>query len=251
MSVTCSFAGRLGNTLFQIATTIAHSKAVGTSIALPEYTHAQSDFNHFFDRFPKLEHGNQYYDFREPKDFSFTNIPMKDNLRLIGYWQNENYFKEHRDEVLKAFDIPYELNKGIVSIHIRRGDYVWLAKKHPPISHNYIKQALKHFKEIGYNNYLVFSDDIPWCKEYFKYWDNTGLNLSYSEGNNTLKDLSLMSGCEHNIIANSTFSWWGAWLNQNNDKIVVSPSAYNWFGNGNRNLKTEGIIPNDWKQITF
>lgn len=243
--------GRTGNNLFQIATTIATAREVGTDYQIPEQSMNKQEWPLLFDHFPKLQHGVNLTTIREAQDFSWTKIPKRDNLRLHGYWQNENYFKEHRQEIIEAFRIPWNPNKGVVSIHVRRGDYVFLATKHPPISHDYLKQALKYFYSAGYSSFLVFSDDIEWCKEYFLYWENTGIEIAFSEGRDTLTDLSLMSSCQHHIIANSTYSWWAAWLNQNPDKIVVSPSKYNWFGKGNSNLKTDGIIPDSWIQIKY
>tara|TARA_R110000744_G_C18907077_1_gene510043 strand:- start:113 stop:463 length:351 start_codon:yes stop_codon:yes gene_type:complete len=92
---------------------------------------------------------------------------------------------------------------------------------HPVLDLNYYTKALENLKDVS--NILVFSDDIPWCKEVFKF-----KNMTFIEGNNNIEDLVLMSMCSHNIIANSSFSWWGSWLNENPDKIVVAPKT--WFG---------------------
>ena len=98
----------------------------------------------------------------------------------------------------------------------------------------YYSQAMKHFPDT---NFIVFSDDIQWCKENFK-----GEEFTFIEEDDYI-ELYLMSMCRHNIIANSSFSWWGSYLNQNEDKIVIAPSK--WFGTDGR-LKTENIYGEGW-----
>lgn len=172
-----------------------------------------------------------------------------------GYFQSEKYFKINREIILKEFKFPeldanskvqYEklYNHCSVSIHIRRGDYV----NHPMHSNictlDYYVNAINFMKnKMSASVFVVFSDDMDWCKE------NLGLdNAIYIEGNkgnNSFRDMQLMSLCNHNIIANSTFSWWGAWLNQNPEKIVISPKK--WFNDVQMN--TGDIVPDDWLKI--
>jgi hypothetical protein len=106
----------------------------------------------------------------------------------------------------------------------------------------YYQQSINIFDDDTYQ-YFVFSDDINWCKEVF------GENelIEYIDGNNQYVDLYLMTQCDHNIIGNSTFSWWGAWLNKNKNKKVIAPSI--WFNPNRKDLNTKDMIPKDWIKI--
>jgi len=116
-----------------------------------------------------------------------------------------------------------------VSLHVRRGDYVknpQVLKEFGICSIDYYKRAIKHIEDsVDSPTYFVFSDDLAWVKKNLP----VGEKVVYIQGENITdtEELTLMSKCKHNIIANSTFSWWGAWLNQNSNKIVVAPTP--WF----------------------
>ena len=128
----------------------------------------------------------------------------------------------------------------ICSIHVRRGDYLTKPNIHPTQTINYYMDAVKLMSPNTL--FLVFSDDIGWCKDNFK--DFT--NIVFIEGNSDYEDLLLMSLCDNNIICNSSFSWWAAWLNQNPNKKVVAPKL--WFGSG-LNHNTKDITPENWIEL--
>ena len=169
-------------------------------------------------------------------------------MLLKGYFQSEKYFDEKVVRELFSIDDNSKnyindkygdlLEKKTTSIHIRRGDFLDRLDRHPVQSMDYFNKAIEHFDD---NIFLIFSDDINWCKENFK-----GNNFVFIEGEKDYIDLYLMSMCKNNIISNSSFSWWGAWLNQNNEKIVISPSI--WFGNS-KNLNTNDIYCEKWIKI--
>jgi hypothetical protein len=156
-----------------------------------------------------------------------------------GFWQNWNYLKEVENEIREKFifNLPVGFEKNIflekilssnaVSIHIRRGDYLLdeFSELHVINSLNYYFDAIQYCKEkIPSPIFFIFSDDIPWAKQNFQ--DN---DFVFIEGNNkkdAYLDMFLMSQCNHNIISNSTFSFWGAWLNQHNSKIVIAPNLW-------------------------
>lgn len=169
--------------------------------------------------------------------------PVDCNYYLDGYWQSEKYFKESEEIIRNDFKLTLKniplLGTNTVSIHIRRTDYVASNGYHPVQTIEYYKNAIDVIGD--YDNLFVFSDDINWCKENLKFD-----NMVFIEGNTELDDMSIMSNCEHNIIANSSFSWWGAWLNNNPSKKVVAPSK--WFGE-QANLNTSDIIPENWIRI--
>ena len=192
--------------------------------------------------------------------FDPSALRVRDGAYLIGYWQTEKYFAPIRDILLKEFtviDPPKGRNKVTlkqiqntatsVSLHVRRGDYVsnvHANKFHGTKGQDYYDAALAALKKKGVTNptIFVFSDDPQWCKKNLKFADTT----VYVEGNKKgHEDMRLMQHCRHNIIANSSFSWWAAWLNQHPDKIVVAPKQ--WFNDPTAN--TKDVLPSSWLQV--
>lgn len=190
-------------------------------------------------------------------------LNAKDGSYLTGYWQSEKYFGDVSAEIRKQFSvrdeidaenahIAAEIQNGLhVSIHIRRGDYITNKQAqsfHGSCSLDYYRDAAQYIfdataaKDI---EFVVFSDDPQWVKdnlrlEYpMRYVDHNGPEKNYL-------DMYLMSCCRHNIIANSSFSWWGAWLNSHEDKIVVAPKR--WFV-GKENALTKDLIPEIWVRL--
>ena len=131
------------------------------------------------------------------------------------------------------------LKENLCSIHVRRGDYLGLPNHHPACPLEYYEEAMKQMDDSKI--FLVFSDDFGWCKENF-----TNSNVIFIEDNKDYIDLFLMTLCQNNIIANSSFSWWGAWLNQNENKKVIAPNK--WFGKAIQH-NTKDLIPPTWKTI--
>lgn len=156
------------------------------------------------------------------------------SYRLRGYWQCEKYFKDYRNEILKMLSPSYEptasfkellskiKNSNSISVHVRRGDYVALGIC---LSDVYYKAAIRLMSEkVNAPEFYVFSDDIEYAKGLFDGIENANINfVTYEACNSTIEDFLLMKSCLHNITANSSYSWWGAWANENNEKIVVCP----------------------------
>jgi len=184
-------------------------------------------------------------------------LEKKGRLYLYGYWQCENYFKSIEDTISEDFTFKKQPNAAntqylnqiakvnAVSIHFRRGDYVTVQTAvnfNGICTVDYYKNAIAQIKSKLENpHFFVFSDDLSWVKENIDFKDPH----TYVDGNSgeySYEDMRLMAACKHNIIANSTFSWWGAWLNHNKDKVVVAPQ--NWF----KTEKTD-IIPDNWIKI--
>lgn len=182
-------------------------------------------------------------------NFEFKEIPFdaNSNYYLDGYWQSEKYFKGIRNKILLDFspnsEIVNQLNEYIldktISLHIRRTDYVTSNGYHPVQTIEYYNKALEIIGE--YDKLIIFSDDIEWCKYNLKF-----KNMVFCEIKNDLHQLWLMSLCKDNIIANSSFSWWGAWLNKNTNKKVIAPKL--WFGQ-QTNINDSDIIPESWIKI--
>lgn len=180
---------------------------------------------------------------------------IKGNMRFEGFWQSYKYFEGIENDVIESFQFYKEKlldktknicesirNSESVSMHIRRGDYITENRFMP--SMDYYKNALAIIKKKKLNKEIkvfVFSDDIQWVK------DNLSVaNVVYVEHNklkDNWQDMFLMSQCKHNIITNSSFSWWAAYLNPNKEKIVVAPSI--WF---EENEKID-LIPDNWIKI--
>lgn len=181
---------------------------------------------------------------------------------LEGYFQSEKYFNNIRNELLQEFEFPQldkenivQLNKinsfpNSVSIHVRRGDYLKsvAAQFHGLLPHSYYKQAIELLKiSVANPHYFIFSDDAEWCITHFSF---LGDNYTVIEGNdatNSWKDMFLMTQCKHHIIANSSFSWWGAWLSEWADKTVIAPKQ--WFVSEESNNESINIIPEKWIRL--
>ena len=233
--------GRLANQRFQYASLKGIARNRGYEYCLPprKYFGVNDDNVKnsdviLYDVFPNILKSNRFefnqanvlmerrHDFDEEL---FLNCP--DGVDLLGYYQTEKYFKHIEDEIRKDFSFDQELLdtcKGFIegdtiSLHIRRGDYV-VNPNHPTQTMEYYEEALSKLPELPV---IVFSDDSEWCKQQ-KLFDNDRFMIA--EGNTTDCDLCLMSLCKYHIIANSSFSWWGAWLA--NSKQVIAPK--NWFG---------------------
>lgn len=193
------------------------------------------------------------------KDFVFDSqfYDIKHPVYLDGYWQSYKYFESIslllKDELSPKNPLSglnLEVAKNIskvnsVSLHIRRGDYVSnLAtnKVHGFLGLEYYKKAISLILSKVSNPYFfVFSDDISWARENLELTNNV-MFIDHNHGENSYEDIRLMSLCQHHIIANSSFSWWGAWLGQNPSKIVLYPER--WFATSDRDTST--LCPPEW-----
>ena len=175
--------------------------------------------------------------------------------RYNGYWQSEDYFKPIERVVREAFVFREELiskktkeeaylldNSNSVAIHVRRGDYLNQLDLYGLCSKAYYDEAITYIRERVPNpKFVFFSDDIEWVKEHISCEGATYVDWNTSI--DSWQDMYLMSCCKHNIIANSSFSWWGAWLNTNKDKIVIAPEPWVNFS------RDYDIVPKEWIRI--
>ncbi|MDO9207684.1 MAG: alpha-1,2-fucosyltransferase [Sulfuricurvum sp.] len=185
-----------------------------------------------------------------------------DNTSLYGYFQSEKYFNPLRHTILEEFTLkaplsPYSafIEKTIhslsntASIHIRRGDYITDSKAnkfHGICGLDYYEEAIALLdSKFEAMHYFIFSDDIEWVKNNLSpknctYIDNPSPHIPH-------EDIYLMSLCHHNIIANSSFSWWGAWLNHNSTKVVIAPKK--WFADDKMVQQSRDIVPESWSRV--
>lgn len=182
------------------------------------------------------------------------------NSYLCGYWQSEKYFKSIESVIRNDFkfklplsgkntEIASEIADNIsISVHIRRGDYVLNKKNlqiHGVCSLSYYKKAMEYFSDVFKKPiFFVFSDDISWAMENFPK-SNSFRFINHNKGVENYNDMRLMSMCKHHIIANSSFSWWGAWLNAESEKIVFAPKS--WYAS-NLNSVVD-LLPDSWIKI--
>jgi len=264
--ITIRVSGGLGNQMFQYA--FGRAKALknksefriffehGKSSAKRDFL--LENFNIKSETAEKLKIKDKLFKITEEEyTFSQKMYDISDGY-FVGIWQSEKYFKDFENEIRADFVLKNDLSvkaseiKNVIastnsaSIHVRRGDYALderVNKKHGLVPLEYYARATAYTTgKIVSPKFFVFSDDIAWAKA------NLSLPPSavFVSGNgiSECEEMVLMSLCKHNIIANSTFSWWGAWLNQNKNKIVIAPEK--WFASG---ADESDLIPENWIRI--
>ncbi len=222
--------------------------SIPASVAL-KYADVGHKFHH---RILRRIRGTRHHSYAFWKNLKFEDYKELDNIYIEGYWNNEKYFEGVKDQIRELYKFNSDLNDSdksnlqkisssqSVSVHVRRGDYRKYPETFPMCTQDYYKKAINILsKEFIRLKCFVFSDDIPWCKEELSFLPQ----VEFIENQNkkqAYKDMMLMSRCKHNIIANSTFSWWAAWLNNNPEKIVIYPKS---------TLLTHTSMPRGWIKL--
>lgn len=265
--ISTNHRGGIGNVLFKLAASI--STAIDNNVEyifsnefirdkdLAMVTKGYPDYRiyyynilnkiQFVDRLP-----TPYVVYTEP-NFHYDSIPYMEgtNLVLDGGFQSEKYFENNKNTIVDLFKVPKEIEKHIkeslprvnelVSLHVRRGDYVWQPQYHPVTTKEFYQRAVD---TLGIDRtYLIFSDDIEGCYDLLDFIPN---KVFYTSGEDWM-DFYIMSLCGDNIIANSSFSWWAAYLNANPDKKIIAPSK--WFGPAYDHFNTKDLIPKSWIKL--
>lgn len=228
--------GRLGNQLWEIAATIGTALKNNDTYMFPFWK-----YEPFFNLRGCFSNQLKYISTYQEPHFHYAPIPYRPNLNLNGYFQSPKYWLGYESTIKSLLTPIQQIDReiGLCSLHIRRQDYINKQNCHPLMTMNYYQQAMK-ISEC--KKFLIFSDDITWCKNNF-----TGNEFEFSEGKSEVEDIALMiKKCEHNIIANSSFSWFGAYLNQSPNKKVIAPKM--WFGK-ELNHSTKDLLPNEWIAI--
>lgn len=266
--------GRLGNQMFQYAGLrgIAENRGFNWLIPKPD-SYGDSNYG-LFDCFEMSSVKEDNFGLLDTQSIAtgkfhfdeefFNNCP--DNVNLHDYFTTEKYFSNVKDIIRKDFvfkteilesckEIVDELDNPIF-IHVRRGDFAANQNAHPICPISYYEKSLKHFDPSS--PVLVFSDDIEWCKEQDLFKDDRFMiseyNEKYPQTSDTLfgrqqalvpyYDLCMMSLCAGGIIANSTMSWWGAWLIENPTQPIVYPNP--WFGEQYKDYIMTDLFPSSW-----
>jgi len=201
------------------------------------------------------------------KTFSPKLLDIDGDAYLEGYWQTPYYFESYAETIREDFSIPEPLS-GIdaevadqisatnsVSIHIRRGDPIAYSDTSETelwgnTAQEYVENAIEYVEEqVDDPHFFVFSDDLDWMKDHLELSPPTSY-VTHNDGMTDYMDMELMRRCDHNVISGSTFSWWGAWLNENDDKIVLAPDP--WKTDSKKGLvKQWDLIPEDWTIIEY
>jgi len=284
MTIRIKLTGGLGNQMFQFATGFAIAKKKNVRLSLDlKYINKRKLFNGFelqkiFNIYSKVSFLNKalsfksinfmeilnkvdttFYNFKEPHFHYTSNIlNLPKHSFLDGYWQSELYFNEYTTEIKKIFNFSSKLDKSnllvaddinrnnSISIHIRRGDFLLKQNNnhHTDLKEYYLKAINETSKIFKNPKYFIFSDDPSWAVDNFVL-DQPYIIVDINFGARSFLDMYLMSLCKSNIIANSSFSWWSAWLNNNKDKIIYAPK--NWFND--KSIRTDDLIPKSWNII--
>lgn len=248
----------LGNQLFELASLIGLAKRYNTSLMLPPKWQYRSSFN----LNSSIQYGNvdAFASIREPEfhcclEFfdKFEHVLKNERVYVEGYFQSELYWKPFEDEIRKAFEFAISIKEdtdsfltnndieveNFVAVSVRRGDFAVDANHYLLPFEYYIGAITLYFPE---KDIMVFSDDIPWCKEHFCMADR---RIVFSENKNAIEQLSLMSRFSDFVLANSTFSWWGAYLSQAKTKKVVRP-YYHFDGELKIKNNLKDHYPSSW-----
>jgi hypothetical protein len=252
--ITCTFNGRLGNNLFQLATALSIANDLKTDTIFPETTwaghrgHIPVDLSMFAYNFKRgvIQTTNSYNE----TQFHYESIEPIDDLTIHGFYQSDKYFNSIRIQLLNEYLAPsqnvlnqlskYEISSNSLGISVRRGDYLMLQENHCVLSTEYYQESINMYFQNNVDQIFIFSDDIEWCRSIF------GNEVNYVQDTPGVQ-LFLMSKMKHLILSNSTFAWWGAYLN-NNDGIIVAPTP--WFGPAYKDKDTKDIYCDNWIQLS-
>lgn len=256
------FYGQLGNQLFQVAATVAYAMENDCNVSFPclnkpDYAGIKKNRDVFFPFLSsRIYEGEPFY-YKEEKSYKYKAIPLTKRIRIEGYFQSEKYFKPYKDLIIKLFSPSKSmrerlynsykdiLKENTVGIHVRA-----FVLEHPEHMQNHHIFKLDWFEKVAKlfpedSVFLIFSDQINYAKKLLKDFSRRHI---FIEGNDYHEDFYLLSFCKHQILTQSTFGWWAAYLNSNPDKKVVTPEP--WFKN-EAVFTSQDVIPNEWIKIKY
>lgn len=262
-----SYTGFLGNVLFQTAATIGIAVKNGMEFSFPH----KSYYDSFCGKIPTGDCSNIIAQDYTEQNYHYDEVILNQgqNYNLKGYFQSERYWEHCVPLIKEMFTFaPLNLNEVsensllfykasrfsiTVSLHVRRGDYLALPEYHPILPMQYYidaaKELLEQLDPRCSIKFIVFSNDFDWCKEHLSKEPIFADRLIFMEGNSAEVDLHFMSKCHHHIIANSSMSWWGSYLSEDENKIVYAPSKDKWYGEKYKDWKLDDLYRKDWKLI--
>lgn len=251
--------GRLGNQFFIVAANVSLALDNGAEAVFPDFiqrfdSDIPTNYKNVFWRLNVSKPSKKVSFFYQEPYIPFTNIPFHPNMQTCGWFASEKYFIHHKKEILALFapsrTITEYLNKkyqdiinqpNTVAVHARAYflEDANAANLFMSYGADYFEKAMSLFPDDTL--FVVFSDKMDWCKEEFSKIDK---NIIFIEGETHFHDLYLMSMCKHQILSNSTFSWWGAYLNPNPTKLVIAPPQ--WFSPGSGMEDSLDLFPEEW-----
>jgi hypothetical protein len=258
--------GRLGNQLFQIAATIGTARRNHCDFIFPHWYYSP----YFLNPLPQADDiPVEETDYEQ--DFAYHPVDVHVSTTLCGYYQSDKYFKHCEEEIRRYFTpndklsaMVHSYQEGLFhpinkyktcSVCVRRGDYVGNIYYTELARTSYYTDAFERFEPD--TEFIVFSDEIDWCRKYFQEKRYKKYRFLFAEPPQDLAGLFVMASCTHHIIANSTYPWWGAWLNPSLQKRVIAPDS--WFSgpalNREKTYKqggfhdTKDLIPSEWETI--
>lgn len=274
--------GRLGNQMFQYAALRGIAANRGFDFLIPPKSHCGDTNYCLFQCFEMVGVEEKNKGFGSPKktsyekeQFHFNEILFnncEDNVDLKTHFQSEKYFKHIEEYIRGDFHFKSEILDPCLEIinsigdaiflHVRRGDYVRVQNYHPLLTEDYYKKSLNQFDSN--TPVIILSDDSDWCKEqdifkpdrFFISESNMKFDIKMQMGDGAIEnslipfwDLCLMTLCKGGIIANSSLSWWGAWLIADENKKIISPNPNKWFGSMYSHYIMDDLIPNNWEIV--
>jgi Glycosyl transferase family 11 len=261
----------LGNQFFQLFTAIAYAIEFQETLVIPRFKWDEDKRSPYWDTvFKRLKDAvdaklnpaslPRYCE----EGFHYTALTKKSNVILFGYFQSYKYFNKHSESIIKRLSLRLEQQMiktkymtlpQSISLHFRIGDYMNIQLHHPLLQDDYYVVAIQRIMKLTKKDdwdiiyFCEEKDNLPVRQRLFKIKKQFP-ELTFHKASDEMKDweqLLLMSCSDHNIIANSSFSWWGAYLNPNPDKIVCYPST--WFGSANAQHDTRDLCPPSWVKI--
>ena len=258
--------GGLGNQLFRIGAIIGTASKHGTNFVFPKWEYSKyfknEDLFNAIDIHTKFRYHEQ--------QFAFQYIPSyPDSVDLIGYFQSEKYFCHNqqevrrvlifKDDVINKVKDKLNIEENTCSVHIRHGDafdrergcgHIDCQDKHPIMTPSYYQQCFEIMLRNNVSKFYIFYDHEKTKEWIFKNIDLSHINHFFVDNlESDVEDFVAMSLCGNNIIANSTFSWWAAWLNKCENKIVCAPHSTQWFGPSYAHLDAGDVIPARWQMV--
>ena len=277
LSITTHVMGGIGNQLFQVFNLLSYSLTNKISFFFEKRLPDREDRPFYWDNFfksltPFFKEGSPMnLPLYKETDFHFNRIAPFDKIhrmfRFYGYFQSYKYFDHHKTSIFKLIQLEEQREmvkrkynsdySNSISLHFRIGDYKHLQQHHPIVSITYYVDALKYIcKKTNKNDwniiYFYEDQDREIVTQNIKDIECELPELTFTPVDTTIPDyeqILLMSHCQHNIIANSTFSWWGAYFNPTQTKIVTYPNPDRWFGPAQGNKKMDDLFPSDWVKV--
>ena len=270
--ITTEIMGGLGNQLFQIFNLISYSLTYKTPFYFENKLASRADRPHYWNNFlmslkPFIQFNKVNLPIYKESNFQYNKIQpfeeINQPIKFFGYFQSYKYFQERKEDIFKLIKLNESKDKlkddykydNLVSLHFRLGDYVNIQQCHALMPIHYYVEALQQLiKDTNKDDWRILyfceENDIQQVKINISILQKQYPNLSFEKINSKYCDwqqMLIMSHCKHNIIANSTFSWWGAYFNQHKENKVYYPSL--WFGPDLEFKKTYDLFPPEWNKI--